>query len=117
MVKEYDVVICVRDLNENVPKDTIGTVLIVYNATNFEFQLLLHLTKDNLVGEWRSTEESMNSYELYEKEHSITPALFGGYVRNNIIYRRTYNKNIGLIKDEYVTENHAYMIYNPYLSV
>jgi len=90
--------------------------LQIYNGTNFEFQLLLHLTKDNLVGEWRSTEESMNSYELYEKEHSITPALFGGYVRNNIIYRRTYNKNIGLIKDEYVTENHAYMIYNPYLN-
>ena len=40
MVKEYDVVKCVRDLNENVPKDTIGTVLIVYNATDFEVEFV-----------------------------------------------------------------------------
>ena len=89
--------------------------LQIYNGTNEDFQLRVKVTKEELVGEWRSLEPSMNDYEVYEKEHFITSGMFGGYIRNNVIYRRVYNKNMGLIKDEYVTENHAYMIYSPYL--
>ena len=110
------------DINRNQPFGTGATCsynsldLQVYNSTSSNFQLVIYLTSDNLVGEWKSTEQSMNKYEVYEKEHSITPGMFGGYVRNNIIYRKIYNQNIGLIKDEYITENHAYMTYNPYLN-
>jgi len=109
------------DVNRSQPFGTGATCsynsldLQIYNGTSSEFQLVIYLTDDNLVGEWISSEESMNKYEVYEKEHSITPGMFGGYVRNNIICRKVYNKNIGLIKDEYITENHAYMTYNPYL--
>ena len=80
-----------------------------------DYQLIVYLTDENLVGEWRSSEPFIKKYEVYEKEHSITPGLFGGYIRNNVIHRKVYD-NMGLIKDEYVTENHAYMTYNPYLS-
>ena len=90
--------------------------LQIHNGTNSEFQLIVYLTKDTLVGEWRSTELSMNTYEVYEKEHSITSGLFGGYIRNNTIFRKVDNKNIGLIKDEYIIENHAYMLYPPFLN-
>ncbi|MGV8984523.1 VanW family protein [Clostridium sp.] len=110
------------DVNRMQPFGTGATCsynsldLQIYNGTSSDFQLLVYLTQDSLVGEWTSTEASMNKYEVYEKEHSITPGMFGGYVRNNKIYRKIYNENIGLIKDEYITENHAYMTYSPYLS-
>jgi vancomycin resistance protein VanW len=109
------------DINRTQPFGTGATCsynsldLQIYNGTNSDFQLIVYLTKDNLEGEWRSSEPSMYRYEVYEKEHCITPGLFGGYIRNNTIYRRVYSKNIGLIKDEYITENHAYMTYAPYL--
>ncbi len=89
--------------------------LQIYNNSSTDYQLMLYLTEEHLVGEWRSSEDSIYKYEVYEKEHSITPGMFGGYIRNNIIYRKIYD-NLGLIKDEYITENHAYMIYNPYIS-
>lgn len=111
------------DVNRSQPFGTGATCsftsldLQFYNGTDSDFQLAIYITKDNLVGEWINTQRSMNKYEIYEKEHSITPSIFGGYVRNNKIYRKVYNQNIGLIKDEYITENHAYMTYSPYLSV
>lgn len=90
--------------------------LQVYNGTDSEFQLVLEVTKENLRGEWRSNKPVKYYYEIYEKEHSITTAFFGGYMRNNNIYRKVYNLEKELIKDEYITENHAYMIYEPFLS-
>ncbi len=110
------------DVNRKQPFGTGATCsynsldLQIYNGTSSEYQLLIYIKGDNLVGQWLSEEESMNKYEVYEKEHSITPAMFGGYVRNNKIYRKVYNQNIGLIRDEYITENHAYMTYAPYLA-
>ena len=46
----------------------------------------------------------------------MTPGFFGNYIRNNIIYRKVYNLNNELIDDEYICENHAFMMYQPYLS-
>jgi vancomycin resistance protein VanW len=88
--------------------------LQVYNGTDKDFQLIVYLADKELIREWRSSKSVINRYEVYEKEHSITPGMFGGYIRNNVIHRKVYD-NMGLIKDEHVTENHAYMTYNPYL--
>lgn len=90
--------------------------LQIFNGTASDFQLVLKVAKENLEGEWRSTEQLLYNYEIYEKEHSITPAYFGGYIRNNVIYRKVFNMQKELIKDEYITENHAYMVYEPFLS-
>ena len=109
------------DVNRTQPFGTGATCsynsldLQIYNSTSIDFQLMVHLTNETLVGEWRTTTPSIYKYEVYEKEHSITPGLFGGYIRNNLIYRKIYD-NIGMIKDKYITENHAYMTYSPYLS-
>lgn len=109
------------DVNRTQPFGTGATCsyssldLQIYNGTSNDFQLIVYLTKENLVGEWRSSQSSLLKYEVYEKEHSITPGFWGGYIRNNMIYRKVYD-NIGFIKDEYITENHAYMVYNPYLN-
>lgn len=109
------------DVNRTQPFGTGATCsynsldLQIYNGTDHDYQLIVYLEDGNLVGEWRSSQPSINRYEVYEKDHSITPGIYGGYIRNNIISRKIYD-NIGLVKDEYVTENHAYMTYSPYLS-
>jgi vancomycin resistance protein VanW len=90
--------------------------LQIYNGTNSEFQLVVYLNEESLIGEWRCDEIIKYTYEVYEKEHWITQGLFGGYIRNNVIFRRAYNMHNDLIGDEYITENHAYMTYAPFLS-
>ncbi|MDV3428590.1 MAG: VanW family protein [Bacillota bacterium] len=109
------------DVNRTQPFGTGATCAYNYldlqieNRTNNKYQFITYLTEDKLIGELRSDKEAKYRYDIYEKEHSITPGIFGGYVRNNTIYRRTYNLYDELIKDEYITENHAYMMYAPFL--
>jgi vancomycin resistance protein VanW len=89
--------------------------LRIYNPTQQAYQLNVYLTEDDLVGEWTTTIEPLMTYEIYEKVHRITLENWGGYVRHNLINRRVFNKNKELIDDHYVTENHAIMMYQPFL--
>lgn len=89
--------------------------LQIKNETNQTYQLLLHLTDTHLVGEWRAELPPIHRYEVYEQEHRITLEYWGGYVRHNTIYRKVYNMDQQLIDDQYVTENHAIMMYEPML--
>jgi vancomycin resistance protein VanW len=89
--------------------------LQIENRTNQPFQLLLWLTDTHLVGEWRSTAPAIFHYEVYEKEHWISPAFWGGYTRHNILHRRIFDGERGMVADEFITENHAYMMYEPFL--
>jgi len=90
--------------------------LQIRNDTNEAFQLCVHLTDEHLVGEWRSTRPLDYSYEVYEHDHSIKQEHWGGYVRRNEIYRRVYNADKMLVKDEFVTANVAIMMYEPFLT-
>lgn len=89
--------------------------LQIYNSTNTTYQLHVYLTDEDLIGEWRAETKPPENYEVYEKEHWITHTTWGGYLRHNKIYRRVYRENKELIDDEYITENHAIMMYQPYL--
>lgn len=89
--------------------------LQIKNETNHTYQLVVYLTDTHLVGEWRTDTPATRSYEVYEKEHSITLEYWGGYVRHNSIYRKVFNLNKELIDDEFITENHAIMMYEPLL--
>ncbi len=89
--------------------------LQITNHTENTYQLHLYLTDTHLVGEWRSEQAPLQSYEVYEKEHWITPAYWGGYLRHNLIHRKVFNRQKQQIDDEYVTENHAIMMYEPLL--
>ncbi|WP_170949417.1 hypothetical protein [Ureibacillus acetophenoni] len=40
---------------------------------------------------------------------------WGSYIRHNKINRRVYNLNGEFLDDEFVTENHALMMYEPFL--
>ncbi|HEY4551836.1 MAG TPA: vancomycin resistance protein, partial [Bacillaceae bacterium] len=39
----------------------------------------------------------------------------GGYLRQNTICRRKYNRQNQLVADDYITENQAIMMYEPLL--
>ncbi len=90
--------------------------LQIYNNTEQTFQLIVYLTDDHLVGEWRSDIEPCHSYEVYEKDHWITHEYWGGHIRHNTIYRNIYNLQGELLTEEFVTENHAIMMYQPFLN-
>lgn len=89
--------------------------LQIKNETNHTYQLCLSLTDTHLVGEWRAEIPQIKTYEVYEKEHWITHEFWGGYVRHNKIYRKVYNTEKILLEDEFITENHAIMMYEPLL--
>lgn len=89
--------------------------LRIYNPTNQPYQLHLYLTDTHLVGEWRTITQPLQTYEVYEKAHKITLEHWGSYVRHNLIHRKVYNLKQEEIADEYVTENHAIMMYQPFL--
>jgi vancomycin resistance protein VanW len=89
--------------------------LQIKNNTEKAYQLHLYLTEEYLVGEWRSDAPYVQTYEVYEKKHWITKEYWGGYVRHNTIHRKVYNGVGKEIDDQYITENHAIMMYNPFL--
>lgn len=90
--------------------------LQIYNGTNYTYQLHVYLTDEHLVGEWRTEKPNSFDYKVYEKKHWITHEYWGGYVRHNILYRQVYDLQGELINDEYITENHAIMMYQPFLT-
>ncbi|WP_240903653.1 VanW family protein [Chengkuizengella sediminis] len=89
--------------------------LQIYNPTDHPYQLYLSIEKDHLFGEWRTTKQPIHKYEVYEKDHSITQEYWGDYVRHNLIHRKVFNLDNEYIDDQYLTENHAIMMYQPLL--
>ncbi|WP_232697700.1 VanW family protein [Brevibacillus daliensis] len=89
--------------------------LRIKNETNQPYQLILTITDGHLVGEWRAMQPLSYQYEIYEKNHLIEPAFWGGYIRSNQLFRRLYSFDGFLIDDQFITENHALMMYEPLL--
>lgn len=89
--------------------------LMIQNNTKHSFQLSLNLTDTELQGDFLSTQKVYYIYEVYEKSHYINHEYWGGYTRNNILYRRKISPDGTIVSDEYLSENHAIMMYAPYL--
>ena len=89
--------------------------LQIKNETENTYQLTLRLTDTHLVGEWRSDSQPIQKYEVYEADHQMNMEYWGGYVRQNRIHRKVLNLDGQVVKDEYVTENRAIMMYEPFL--
>ena len=89
--------------------------LMIKNETPFTFQLCLNVTDTDLEGEWRSDAKPHYTYEVYEKEQHITHEYWGGFTRNNTLYRKTIRPDGETVRDEYLSENHAVMMYTPFL--
>lgn len=89
--------------------------LMIKNETKQPFQIKVWLTNTELCGCIRSTVKPIESYQIYEKEHVIKQELFGKYSRNNTLYRKIFDRHGIQIGDEFITENHALMMYEPFI--
>lgn len=88
--------------------------LIIKNNTSDTYELVLNITDEYLIGEWRVSSEPIYSYKVFEKEHRISHEFWGGYVRHNLLFREVYD-NSNNVTEEFITENHAIMMYQPFL--
>lgn len=89
--------------------------LMIRNDTDQLFHLTVEVTDTHLEGAWAVNKQPPYTYEVYEKEHIMQPEYWGGYTRHNLIYRKVFDTDGYLIGDEYVVENHAIMMYSPFL--
>jgi len=90
--------------------------LMIKNDTEQAFQIVLEVTDSELVGAWKSDSPLDYRYEVYEKEHIIKQAFWGGYTRHNVLHRRKFDALGTLVGDEFMVENHAIMMYSPMLA-
>ncbi len=83
------------------------------NKTDSIFQIIMTYRKGVLYGELRSLTLPVLNYEVFEERHLIQKNSFNEYIRHNAIYRKTRNIKTQKVKLEYITENHALMVYEP----
>ncbi len=89
--------------------------LQIYNPTGATYQLSVTVVDDFLCGTWYSDTQTGVRYEVYQRDHSITHEFWGAYVRHNTIYRRETDTHGVICGDYKIAENHAIMMYEPYL--
>ncbi len=90
--------------------------LMIRNDTAFPFQLSIWLDDEFLNGQWRSTFPPELSYRIIERNHEMSSEYWGGFSRHNELYRQTYSLDGELLLEELVVENHALMMYSPFLN-
>ena len=90
--------------------------LMIKNNTSLTFKINLSVGQSHLHGAWLADFAPTHRYVVYEKEHLIKSEFWGGYTRHNLIHRRKYDADDNLAADEFVSENHAIMMYNPLLA-
>jgi len=92
--------------------------LMIKNETDMPFKLVLEVADGEellLKGSWLSVKPPEYRYEVYEKSHMIKSHFWGGYTRHNTIHRRVFDAEGIEVGDEFITENHAIMMYEPLL--
>lgn len=89
--------------------------LMIRNETEDDFQLCLRVGTENLEGEWRSVRPGAYRYEVVERNHCMRSEYRGGFSRHNELYLRRYSLDGGLLDEKLITENHALMMYSPFL--
>ena len=110
------------DANRTQPFGSGATVVYNYvdlqikNDTTHDYQLLVKVGDSDLEGEWRCEQSCHHKYEVYESDHLITQEWWGGYIRHNIIRRKVFELSNNQIGDDFITENHAIMMYEPMLA-
>ena len=107
------------DVNRNVPFGAGATLsynyidLQVKNETDNTFQLKLWLDKTHLNGRLLSQIKLDSQFEVEERNHLMKQQFWGGYSRHNQIVQIEKSKE--RTKEKLLVENHAIMMYNPFL--
>ncbi len=90
--------------------------LMIRNDTGRPYRLKIEVGEEFLMGEWQSVTPPDRIYEIHEKNHSMRPEFWGGYSRHNELYRKVFDTEGRFIEEEFITANHAIMMYIPYLA-
>ena len=108
------------DINRKVPFGAGATLsynyidLQVKNETKNSFTIKLWLDKTHLNGELLSRDKIENEYSIEERNHIMKQQIWGGYSRHNQIYQLV-KKNNKIIQEKLIVENHAIMMYTPFI--
>ena len=89
--------------------------LMIRNDTDKTYRLVIEISDTHLKGAWTSDKRPEYTYEVYEREHVIQQEFWGGYTRHNLLRRKIYDYSGRVVDDEFVVENHAIMMYSPFL--
>ncbi len=89
--------------------------LQIENRTSQPFRLAVAVRSGELTGLWHSDTAPTRSYRVYEAQHVITNDGPGVHHRHNVLRRRVFDGDGVEIDDEQVAENHALMMYEPFL--
>tara|TARA_B100001939_G_scaffold3939_1_gene3770 strand:- start:600 stop:1433 length:834 start_codon:yes stop_codon:yes gene_type:complete len=107
------------DVNRKVPFGAGATLsynyvdLQVKNETENSFKIKLWLDDTHLNGELFSKTDVNESYRIEERNHRVEQQFWGGYSRHNQIFKIVTTENS---ENEYLlVENHAIMMYDPFL--
>lgn len=109
------------DVNRKIPFGSGATLsynyidLQVTNETDQAFQINLWLDETHLQGEICAENTINEDVQIEERNHMFRQQWWGGYTRHNEIWRIKINRDSGEVQEELVTENHAFMMYNPLL--
>ena len=66
-------------------------------------------------GELRVSAPVTEKYCIREKNHRMEPEYWGGYSRHNELYQEIYSLDGKLVESKLLVENHALMMYSPFL--
>ena len=108
------------DVNRNVPFGAGATLsynyidLQIKNETDNEFQIKLWLDDQYLNGELMSKMPVTQTFSVEERNHIIKQQFWGGYSRHNQIFKIVDDRQ-GHISEILLVENHALMMYCPFL--
>ena len=108
------------DINRKVPFGAGATLsynyidLQVKNETKNSFTIKLWLDKTHLNGELLSRDKIENKYTIEERNHIMKQQIWGGYSRHNQIYQLVRKEN-HIIQEKLIVENHAIMMYTPFI--
>jgi vancomycin resistance protein VanW len=107
------------DVNRKVPFGAGATLsynhidLQIKNETNISFQLNLWLDRTYLNVELLSEYKIEKEYSVEERNHIMKQQFWGGYSRHNQIFQIEKDGETSI--ERLLVENHAIMMYNPFL--
>jgi vancomycin resistance protein VanW len=85
------------------------------NRTTTSYRLGLRVTDTHLVGAWTASSRVLTGYHVYEAAHVMTNDAPGVFSRHNVLRRRVLDLHGRALDDELVAENHARLMYQPFL--
>lgn len=89
--------------------------LQIQNNTDSIVQFVFSIENDFLCGKILSSKNPEYRYRVYEKNHTITHEHWGNYIRHNQIFREIIDEKGNIVNEEFICENHALMMYEPFL--